>query len=325
VIRFVVLMLLALLAGCGISKPPPGPAPVIDRSQTGSTAARTVRPRHVDPSDTRPETYTVKPGDRLYAIALDHGLDYRDLARWNRISNPDRIFAGQVLRLRGPDGGSAGGATPGVAAQPLETAPAPVGRSLDETPPVAAEAPSSPRPPPARQAPAPSAAPVPDPAAAAPAVAASPEPAAELPNEPPPAPQPAARETRPLALVGAPWQWPANGRVVAQFNEAANRKGIAIAGAAGDPVLASAAGEVVYAGDGLRGYGKLIVLRHNKEFLSAYAHNQKLLVKEGDVVKAGQKIAEMGSTDAADVRLHFEIRRFGKPLDPLGYLPGRGN
>jgi lipoprotein NlpD len=117
------------------------------------------------------------------------------------------------------------------------------------------------------------------------------------------------------------WVWPAKGKVVGAFSETANLKGIDIAGTAGQPVLASAGGTVVYAGTGLRGYGKLIIIKHNTTDLSAYAHNRDILVKEGQAVTKGQKIAEMGNTDASEVKLHFEIRRLGKPMDPARYLP----
>jgi lipoprotein NlpD len=117
------------------------------------------------------------------------------------------------------------------------------------------------------------------------------------------------------------WVWPATGKLVTGFSDTANLKGIDIAGKAGQPVLASAAGKVVYAGTGLRGYGKLIIIKHSNNYLSAYAHNKEILVKEGQQVQRGQRIAEMGSTDADQVKLHFEIRRLGKPMDPLKYLP----
>jgi lipoprotein NlpD len=121
-----------------------------------------------------------------------------------------------------------------------------------------------------------------------------------------------------------PWGWPTTGAatVLAGFDEQRN-KGLDIAGKPGDPVLASADGRVVYAGAGLRGYGNLVILKHNNTFLSAYAHNQTLLVKEDQTVRKGQKIAEMGSSDADRVKLHFEIRRQGKPVDPAKYLPPR--
>jgi lipoprotein NlpD len=118
------------------------------------------------------------------------------------------------------------------------------------------------------------------------------------------------------------WIWPGKGAVIAEFDETKN-KGVDIAGSAGDAVLAAADGKVVYAGAGLRGYGNLIILKHNNTYLTAYAHNQGLLVKEDQSVKKGQKIAEMGSSDADRVKLHFEVRRQGKPVDPLKYLPAR--
>jgi lipoprotein NlpD len=121
-----------------------------------------------------------------------------------------------------------------------------------------------------------------------------------------------------------PWSWPTpgNATVLAGFDEVKN-KGLDIAGKAGDPVLAAADGRVVYAGAGLRGYGNLIILKHNNTYLTAYAHNQALLVKEDQSVRKGQKIAEMGATDADRVKLHFEIRRQGKPVDPAKFLPAR--
>jgi len=116
--------------------------------------------------------------------------------------------------------------------------------------------------------------------------------------------------------------WPAAGPVVTGFDEARS-KGVAISGKAGDPVLAAADGRVVYAGSGLRGYGNLVIVKHNATYLTAYAHNQTLLVKDEQVVRRGQKIAEMGSSDAERVQLHFEIRRLGVPIDPLRLLPAR--
>jgi len=116
------------------------------------------------------------------------------------------------------------------------------------------------------------------------------------------------------------FQWPTRGNVLAGFDEVKN-KGVDIAGKAGDPVLAAADGKVVYAGSGLRGYGNLVIIKHNNTYLTAYAHNQTLLVKEDQAIKRGQKIAEMGNSDADQVKLHFEIRRQGKPVDPAKYLP----
>lgn len=120
------------------------------------------------------------------------------------------------------------------------------------------------------------------------------------------------------------WQWPSSGKIIAQFQgETGLNKGIDLGGKLGEPVLAAASGQVLYAGSGLSGYGKLLIIKHNETFLSAYAHNNELLVKEGDLVKAGQKIADMGSSGTDRVKLHFEIRSDGNPVDPLKYLPKR--
>lgn len=121
---------------------------------------------------------------------------------------------------------------------------------------------------------------------------------------------------------GIDWAWPVEGKIIAAYNQALN-KGVDIEGAVGDPVRAAADGTVVYAGSGLRGYGNLLIVRHNATFLSAYAHNSRLLVNEGDDVKRGQQIAELGQSDAPSPRLHFEIRRGGTPEDPMQFLPAR--
>lgn len=160
-----------------------------------------------------------------------------------------------------------------------------------------------------------SAAVIPSSAASAPKPAAS---AAAPVPAPVPSPAPAAASSE----DDVPFIWPASGTLLAGFDEARN-KGYDISGKAGDPVLAAADGRVVYAGAGLRGYGNLVILKHNNTFLTAYAHNQALLVKEDQTVRRGQKIAEMGSTDSDRVKLHFEIRRQGKPVDPVRYLPAR--
>lgn len=134
---------------------------------------------------------------------------------------------------------------------------------------------------------------------------------------PAPPPAPASAGADELNFI-----WPAQGTVVSAFDETTN-KGVSIAGKIGDAVVAAADGRVVYAGAGLRGYGNLIILKHNNTYLTAYAHNQALLVREDQAVRQGQKIAEMGSSDADRVKLHFEVRRLGKPVDPIGYLPKR--
>lgn len=146
-------------------------------------------------------------------------------------------------------------------------------------------------------------------------------------TKPPPAvAAPAAPMTTPtptIAPEGAvAWMWPSNGALIAGFDEVKN-KGLKLAGKLGDPVVAAADGHVVYAGSGLRGYGNLVILKHNETYLTAYAHNQTLLVKENQAVRKGQRIADMGSSDADRVMLHFEVRRQGKPVDPAKYLPLR--
>jgi lipoprotein NlpD len=178
-----------------------------------------------------------------------------------------------------------------------------VGQVLRVTPPAASEA-------------------VTRPVASSPAAVSTPLPAQGA-SAAKPAPAPAqAAQTAAAGEEDIAWLWPAQGTPVASFDEVKN-KGIDISGKAGDPVLASADGRVVYSGAGLRGYGNLIILKHNNTYLTAYAHNQTLLVKEDQSVSKGQKIAEMGNSDADRVKLHFEIRRQGKPVDPLKYLPAR--
>jgi lipoprotein NlpD len=324
----------AIACGCG----PAVRAPVSERGTVeGKPSAAAAKPPPKEP-DWRPRSYTVKKGDTLYGIALEHGLDYRELAAWNNIENPGRIRVGQQLRLS-PPGESVVVAparpAPGMEVRPLGAPPAPAEspRLLSEAPQAGAEAapgqglktgPKALKLPYSEQnlaliqrgAATPSAKPetVRIDATATPEAPVKPAPAAEAPARPPmPAEEPGEDE-------GLAFSWPARGRIIAEFTEAS--KGVDIGGSAGQPVLASAAGKVVYSGSGLRGYGKLIIIKHSKTYLTAYAHNDQLLVKEGQTVTKGQKIAEMGSTDSDRVKLHFEIRRYGRPVDPLKYLPG---
>jgi lipoprotein NlpD len=177
----------------------------------------------------------------------------------------------------------------------------------------------------AQARPAPS--PTPTPVIAKPAPVAPPATTAAVKPASPPSAPVVASNTKPEAIDGdglPQWVWPTAGKLLHPFNQGTNPKGVAIGGTAGQPVIASAAGKVVYSGSGLRGYGKLIIIKHNSTYLSVYAHNRELLVKEGERVSRGQKIAEMGSTDAERVSLHFEIRRLGKPVDPFKYLPPEG-
>lgn len=282
-----------VLAGCAASVP----APVIDRSAARSPGAPPAAPAAATPQIAASATgfHTVQRGDTLYAIAFANGLDYRELAIWNRLESPDRILVGQVLRLTPPEGGK-------IEIRPLDDEPPPKARPLADPPEV-------------RE---PQALLLPYSDAqwaqlnAAKPVAAAPAPA---PAQPTPA-------TPPAAAAGDTWLWPAEGTLIGRFG-AAGGKGIQIAGQRNAPVVAVAPGKVVYSGAGLRGYGRLVIVKHADDYLSAYAHNETILVKEGDTVTAGQRIALMGDSDADRVKLHFEIRRYGKPLDPLNFLPER--
>ncbi len=251
------LLWVVILQGCSFSQTH---APIRDASHRSHAVRHPVRPTadHV----------IVQPGDNLFRIAFDHGLEYRQLAQWNGLSDPSRIYVGQSLRLTPP---------------PERPQP-------EKSPPV--------------DKPATAIAPTPDPIPA-----------------PTPAPVPASTDDT-VEEGPASWVWPAQGKVVTEFNEGNGAKGLDIAGKRGSPVLATAPGRVIYAGAGLRGYGKLIIIKHSKILLSAYGHNDKVLVTEGQIVKLGQPIAEMGSTDADRVKLHFEIREYGKPVDPMTYLSG---
>jgi lipoprotein NlpD len=261
----------------------PGSATAPGGSTTAAGTAAEAVPAKVLPGAEnagKPGYYTVKPGDTLLRIGLEAGQNWRDIARWNGIENPNMIEVGQVVRIAPP------GTEPGAAsARPVLPAGRVEGRPLD-----GAGAPAG---------------------AASGAVAASP--AASAPERPS-----AARDPD----DDLNWLWPAAGPVVATFDEVKS-KGLAISGKAGDPVLAAADGRVVYAGSGLRGYGNLVIVKHNATYLTAYAHNQTLLVKEDQAVRRGQRIAEMGSSDAERVQLHFEIRRQGRPIDPARLLPPR--
>lgn len=300
-----------LLAGC-FTQPP---APSVDR--TPSPSSRAPVPA-VAPVSGGPGYYTVKKGDTLYRIALEHGQDYRDIAAWSNLTNPDSIKEGQTLRVAPPSAESASGA---VVAKPIATGSGVEAKPLDKGGPVAAAPVANgdgvKREPKVNKEPY-------SPEAQARLSGAAAEAAAKPQEAKAESPKP---ELAPVAAAASgpddiPWGWPSAGKVLAGYSENTN-KGLDIGGKAGDPVLAAGDGRVVYAGSGLRGYGQLVIVKHNNSFLSAYAHNQKILVKEKQEVTRGQKIAEMGDTDSDKVKLHFEIRRQGKPIDPLTYLPKR--
>jgi lipoprotein NlpD len=246
-------------------------------------------------------TYIVQKGDTLYSIAFLNGVDYRDVADWNKLENPAAIKIGQQLQLNVPVAGSS--ATKDLPKPVmLSQVPDAVTKSYPKVGKLAYSDHALAQ---AERLQNESAADV-----TAPAVAAT------APGKSTGVRTHAADEDEPLE-----WGMPTNGKLVAGFSENDNRKGVDIVGQRGQAVVASAAGKVVYSGSGLRGYGKLIIIKHNKTYLSAYAHNDQILVKEGQNVGKGQKIAEMGNTDASQVELHFEIRKFGKPVDPAQYLP----
>jgi lipoprotein NlpD len=209
-----------------------------------------------------PRVHVVRPGETLYKIAWQYGVDQRDLARWNALRDPDLIHVGQRLRL----------SPPAAAARPVATTPRPR---------RGAAAPRSAQPP------------------------------RSLPAEPP-------------ALPAPLWSWPTDGPVVSRFGSRSGiATGIGIGGRAGQPIRAAAGGRVVYAGSGLIGYGQLVIIKHNDTYLTAYGHNDRLLVGQGQEVARGETIAAMGIGPERQPRLHFEIRRNGVPVDPLQFLSAR--
>jgi lipoprotein NlpD len=335
-------LIFLLMAGCAAVEP----APVEERRPTPKPAAR--KPADAAASatrlkDERPDYYTVKKGDTLYRIALEFGYDYREVAKANNINPPYTLYVGQRLDFRSLKKDGTGtpvttAAVPateenGVVITPLNT-PVP----LDSPPPVQAtplppplpvisqpkairepyseQALNAPLPAPVQQPAQPGTTPAP--AAAAPASTAAP---ATEPTKPAEVAKPAEAPT--IAAAGSgEWAWPTQGKIIKGFSESGSARGIDIAGTMGQPVLAAAPGKVIYSGSDLRGYGKLVIIKHDDTYLSVYAHNNNILVKEGQQVAKGQKIAEMGNTDTDQVKLHFEIRQQGKSVDPMKFLSG---
>ncbi|MDC7700820.1 peptidoglycan DD-metalloendopeptidase family protein [Vogesella indigofera] len=332
-----------LLAACATSSPTPAPIVAGQASILGSTASGSkatnsgpvatgtqsspIRLGSLPKANTPTagSTHQVQAGETLYRIAVNNGLRYQDLAEWNNLDGYN-IKVGQTLRLTPP-----GGAAPvTVTKPPVEVATAsntvssgakngnetlkqhpkalklPYSENANKQLPQLAEGSSGSKPPaPQEKSPQDKLPPkvigTTTPATAAPTVDSS--------------------RPETAAATGNQWQWPTQGKVLRGFSE--QNKGINISGKLGQPVMAANDGKVVYSGSGLRGYGKLIIIRHDKTYLSAYAHNSALVVKEGQAVKKGQKIAEMGDTDADQVKLHFEIREMGKPVDPSKFLEAK--
>jgi len=295
VLRAVALGLLFVVVGCAQMQ---GPAPIEKRKVQSSKSAdqRTADGRLLSELPPAPAGfYRVKRGDTLIGISLEHGVDWRELAAWNKIENPNLIDVGQLLRVKDPN------------------APGPVASAqsnLTQTQPISPSSGIQIRPI-EGQATSPSSTP-------APVASAAPPPG----TTPPPSGSSPAESSSAAAAGSLNWGWPANGQVITNFTEGGS-KGIALAGAQGEAIYAAEQGRVVYSGNGLRGYGNLVIVKHPEDFITAYAHNRSIMVKEGQTVKRGQKIAELGMTDADRPMLHFEVRRGGKPIDPMTVLPSR--
>lgn len=325
------LLGIGLLAGCVTAQR----APVVDRvpppPSVTTAIPKPVQPKGVDdvpkpmrslpaakPADTKPTTHTVRKGETLYGIARQYSIDYRELGAWNNVPNANAVREGMVLQLTAARSGQ-----PGVTALPITIDVAPDGKPSVERvtlPAAPAKMPEDKK----------------SDIKTEPKVIRAPYSDIALAKiqrgETDDAGRMAKPETKPDSKLDdnpvAPsdneslqWVWPTNGKIIASFSESS--KGLDIAGVHGQPIFASADGRVSYIGNSLRGYGKMIVIIHNKNHLSLYAHNSLILVKEGQTVARGQKIAEMGSSDSDNgaVKLHFEIRRLGKPVDPWKYLP----
>jgi lipoprotein NlpD len=277
-------------------------APIVDRAPP-PVAARPAAPVIVEePKEEARGNYVVKRGDTLLRIALDHGLNYRDVVAWNRLANPDDIKVDQVLRLTAPDHVAGGIQTNPVPmpevrpAPPKKTGPRGDKKPYSDNALADAKKDDDGKP---------------DVPKVEKAAVVNPAPSV------PPASVVRADDDEKLS-----WMWPSDGKIVATFDEGKN-KGIDIAGKPGQQVMAAGAGKVMYAGSGIRGYGNLVIVKHSNSLLSAYAHNRTIVVKEGQTVNKGEKIAEMGDSDSDSVKLHFEIRQQGKPVDPSRFLPNR--
>lgn len=263
-IRIKSLSVMAICLGLAACAGPSYKAPVVDRLPSRSLSSQ------VSPDG----YYTVKPGDTLYSIALEFGLDWRDLARANGLADPSRLSIGQKLLVEGISAGAVAGSGEAGADGSIEVRPIDGGQGSTVARPI-------------------------------------------------PTPEPPVGQSKPSSEgLAAKFIWPHDGELISSFKPGVS-KGIDLAAKVGDPVKASQEGKVVYSGNALRGYGNLIIVKHNNNLLTAYAHNKTLLVKEGDSVKVGQKIAEAGQSDSDRPKLHFEVRKAGKPVNPLEYLPAR--
>jgi lipoprotein NlpD len=328
--RFVIFSILVLLLTACESNPP---APVIERTPQSSkpkppVAAKPIDPKTATAKDWRPDSHTVAKGETLFGIGLQYGIDYKEIAAANNIASPYPIRIGQKLDLSSFKTKTATVTNPadagktmddGVVVTPIKVEPVATGTATKPATSGSAVTPILSEPKAMREAY----------SASAWNRAVTPQTATKTADT---KPIDTKSETKPVEPTEAKpvdvkpaddesltWGWPTQGKVSAGFNEASN-KGIDIAGTTGQAITAAAPGKVIYSGSDLRGYGKLVIIKHNKTYLSVYAHNSKIVVKEGQAVAAGQKIAEMGNTDATSTKLHFEIRRLGKSVDPTKYL-----
>ena len=321
--RFAALL---LLVGCAVAPP----APVYEAARDLPVEEKP------EPQVRRPQTHIIGAGETLAGIALEYGLDYQELAQWNDIHNPDSIYAGDIIRLSRPESLAVASA---VAPQKSATlAPAPIiakpGAPADSAIAPAVAYPSAAE---TASAAARGDAPIKNEPAAAKyayskqtlaklraaheadsASSAAPSPAQIVRAAPAPAPDAGAPQ-RVRRRFDVDWSWPAAGEVTRKFSEAS--KGMDIVGAKGAPVYAAADGKVVYTGSGVKSYGRLVILKHGNDYLSAYAHNDKILVKEGQKIARGEQISTLGDSGATQAMLHLEIRKSGKPFDPLQVLP----
>ena len=308
-----------MLAGCASQ----APAPVVERTSPAKTLEMPMTPQAAQaPGDTvaaaanvlPPGSYTVKKGDTLYSIALEHGQSYRDLAAWNNLENPNKIQVGQQLRVKTAE---VDAAAPVAVSKPV------IAPSVVEGHPATTAAASSADTAALKREPRGGKLPYSEEALAR-LQKADASPVLEIKQEPAPAPVAKPAE-KPLAAASdevTEWVWPYSGKLISNFVEGSS-KGLDIAGKLGEPVQAAAAGKVILVSSSLRGYGNFVIVKHNAAYLSVYAHNSRILVKEEQMVSKGQKIAEIGSSDSDQPKLHFEIRHQGKPVDPVKFLPAR--
>jgi lipoprotein NlpD len=341
--KCIIFIAITMLAACSTTPP----APVVDRlpnnqsteDSTSSNKPASARPIYKS-GDWRPDTYTVKKGDTLFGIGLEYGYDYKELAEINQISAPYIIEIGQILKFNTTSATTANNNEGEVSTFPLGDDNPPIAEKSLEATPQPSEAVVTINEPKAKREP------YSEEAFNRPIPTLKPSTVAKAPDvkitevKPTDAKTAETKETKipenkidvakPTTKTTASntfettenieWAWPHNGKVIGMFNESSN-KGLDIAGNIGQPVLAAAAGKVIYSGSDLRGYGKLVIVKHNALYLSVYAHNSTILVKEGQLVSRGQKIAELGNTESSTAKLHFEIRRQGKSVDPKQYLP----